>query len=237
MRKFLILLALAAAFGFFLLNPEEKGDGLILAEAPDFGGVDPALLDEEDEDGESEPAAPIEPIEGRVVRVDGEPVVGARIALEHAWVPEVSAVSDENGAFQLTPSERRGELVLRSGGQLLLGGERNLSDAKSDGYLLVVADPVTVRGRVVDPSGAIVAGARVFGHPPSDAMVPFGIASLPLASDDQLGFTADDGTFVLGPLPDVPRSLIEVTSKGFETARIPFPIEAGQEVLIVLDPG
>ncbi len=233
MRKFLILLALAAAVGLFLRFPEEESDGLQLV---DVVGLTEHQVTFEDEEQDAEPPAPIEPVRGRLVRVDGTPVAGVRVLLEHAWVPQVSAVSDAEGAFQLTPSERRGKLVLEGRDLLLLGGEHTLTSSKAEGYLLVVADPVTVRGKVVDPSGAPVSGARVFAHPPSDAMVPLGIAALPVPSEDQHGFTSEDGTFELGPLPDVPRSQIEVTQQGFAPAVSPFPPDRGEVVLIVLDP-
>ena len=40
MRKFLVLLALAVAFGFFLLDPEEESEGLVLAEMVTEAGVE-----------------------------------------------------------------------------------------------------------------------------------------------------------------------------------------------------
>ena len=240
MRKFLVLLILAFGFAFFLLSQEEFA-GLETVDVGDLDALEGVALEVADvpPDEAGLPSRPSEvnpvTIEGRALRVDGVGVSGLRVRLEHPWVPEVSSVTDADGNFSLTPSEMKGELVPDSTTWVLVGGERNLTPSRKDGYQIVVAEPVSVRGQVVSADGSPVEGARIFGHPPTDAMVPLGISAIPLETEDQVAYTDRDGRFQVGPLPNVPRARIEVTRNGFAPASVPMPADPEREILVVLD--
>jgi hypothetical protein len=150
-------------------------------------------------------------------------------------VPEVATVSDIDGNFTLTPSELRGELVPESVSWVLVGGTRGLTRSRTKDYVVVVAPPVSVRGAVTDTEGAPVEGARVFAHPPTNAMVPLGISAIPVESPEQVAYTGADGTFQVGPLAGVPGAEVEVTRHGYRPAIVPLPEDPAVELMVVLE--
>jgi hypothetical protein len=234
-RRLLVSLVLVSAFGLFLLLPEERrGPWLVYEEELPLPSVDARPAEPERERGAPEAAAPRQTFAGRVLRPDGSGVPGVAVRLEHAWVPEVRAISDAEGRFELTPEEPRGELALAGSDWLLLGGDRILSPTRSEGYVLAVAPPLTVSGSVVDPLGEPIAAADVRALTPPDVLVPLGIASLPLPSEGHAALSDPEGRFQLGPLPDVPGVEIEVAADGMGTKRV--PLEGATELRIELAP-
>ena len=238
MRKFLVLLTLAFGFVIFLFTKEEF-TGLELVDTGDLvlvDQVDPEQAEPEDGGtGQTQGGSPVETITGRVVRVDGSGVPGMRVRLEHPWVPEVATVTDAEGNFSLTPSELRGELLPESTTWMLVGGTRNLTPSHAEEYLIVVAQPVSLHGRVTSLEGSPVEGARIFGHPPSNAMVPLGISAIPVETPDQVSFTNSEGAFRVGPLANVPGTLVEVTRRGYRPVTVPVPEDPAQEILVLLE--
>jgi hypothetical protein len=234
MRRVLASLVLIAAFALFLLLPEERrGAWLVYEEELPAPSVD-ARRAEPERAREVEAAAPRQTLAGRVVRPDGSAVPGVAVRLEHAWVPEVRAITDAEGRFELTPEEPRGELALVGSDWFLLGGDRVISPERTEGYLLAVAPPLTVTGAVVGPLGKPIAAADVRAHTPPDVLVPLGLASLPLPSARNVALSDPEGRFQLGPLPDVPGIEVEVAADGMGTRRV--PLEGATELWIELEP-
>jgi len=173
-------------------------------------------------------------ISGRVVDFQGRPQPGVRVRVEHAYLPAVTGTSDADGAFRLRPAEPRGELVLATRGRVLLGGECTLRENQSEGYLLVVATPVVVRGSVVDEVGQPLDGVRIHGAAPTDVLVPFGTPALPIDHEEQTNFTNARGEFELGPLPQIPGTHIEFRLDGYESQTVELPADAHAPLAVVL---
>jgi hypothetical protein len=219
MRRLLVSIGLVAAFAVFLLLPEEPR-GLWLGEDPEAPGQS---LEELDQALERVEPGPRQTIAGQVRLLGGEPVAGVTVRLEHAWVPEVRAVTDAEGRFELAPEEPRGELVVASADWVFLGGERIVAEGVTDGYLLAVARPRELAGRVVDPDGAPISAADVTVRPPADVLVPLGLPSLPLDGPGRSTLTDSNGGFSLGPLPDVEGLTVEVRAAGYRGTEVHAP--------------
>jgi hypothetical protein len=239
-RHFFVSLILVVGFALFLLIPEERrgewlltGDDVIptgpATEAPPrIDEADPAF----------EPVGPRQTLAGRVQLPTGEGVARVTVRLEHAWVPEVHATTDAEGRFELTPEEPRGELAVVGSEWFFLGGDRIVSPDRVDGYVLAVAAPIFVNGRVVGSQGEPIAAADVRSHTPPDVLVPLGIASLPLPAEGQVALTDAEGRFRLGPLPDVAGLELEIAADGQLTRRLPAggATSGAGEVVIALEP-
>lgn len=228
MRRLLVSICLVAAFAVFLLLPEEPR-GNWLGEEPDPPGQS---LEELDKALERTAAGPRQIVSGQVRRLDGRPVAGVTVRLEHAWVPEVRAITDADGRFELAPEEPRGELTVTSSDWVFLGGERIVAEGITEGYLLAVAPPRRITGRVVDSDGAPISAADVVARPPAGVMVPLGLSSLPLDGPGRSTLTDSNGGFGLGPLPDVEGLAIEVRAAGYRSTvvlapALPEPSEDG----------
>ena len=174
------------------------------------------------------------PISGRVVDPAGNGIPGVRVRVEHAYLPEVQSSTDPSGTFRMTPAEPRGTLTLATSAWVLLGGDLSLRDGQTAEYLLVVAEPVFLRGVVVDEAGVRIDGARVHGFAPSDALVPFGMPSLPMDHEAQHGYTNARGEFRIGPVPLMAGTELEVQHDGYPALRQGLPEDPRQPLTVVL---
>ncbi len=130
----------------------------------------------------------------RVVDVAGEPVVGARVQISRQSGGGLCfEQTDANGdvlLIGLASDGRYGLEVRPPGSRPTLGRIDDSAWRAQSGTLMLPAARV-VRGRVVDDAGAPVKEAQVYGH----VEIP---GHYPGAT------TKEDGSFVLGHLPDAP---------------------------------
>ena len=205
----------------------------------DLGLADPLPLEDSVPAALPGDAAPAETsgvaLSGRVVNTAGQGLPGVRVRVEHPYLPEVLGTSGPTGEFHLTPAEPRGDLVLATTAWVLLGGRRALEADLTEGYLLVVAEPVILRGTVVDPSGQPVEGAQVHGFAPSDALVPFSIAAVPLDHERQHSYTNARGVFQIGPVALMPGTQVEVRKDGYAPVTQGLPEDPRAPLAIVLE--
>ncbi len=166
--------------------------------------------------------APGAVLSGRVLSPAGQPVPGAEVSLlpEGATAPSLlsaaAALSDEEGRYRLEGLSP-GTHAVRAGHEEYRPALRRLEVRAGTNALDLTLEPgAAVSGRVVDPRGAPVAGARVVAHPPPGE-TPRG---LPDAAT-----SGADGSFTLPGLADgVYRLLAE--REGFARSR------EGREVVV-----
>jgi hypothetical protein len=244
LRKLFVALALIAAVVYFLkMSDDTAATGITLVDPRDAPPVeatgDGAAADVNPGGPEStEQALPPVPrnvhLLGSVTRIDGTPVAGLHLEHRHPYLKTALATSGADGAFGIDVEEARGELVLVADDWLLLGGERFVLPAQTEGYALIVAPSMPLAGRVIDPQGVAVEGATVRAFAPSDALTPLGIVATPLEDPRQSAFTDALGNFKLAAVPVVPGLLVSVTLTGYVPIEQPLGSNPGDVLQIVL---
>ncbi|MEZ6005373.1 MAG: carboxypeptidase-like regulatory domain-containing protein [Planctomycetota bacterium] len=171
-------------------------------------------------------------VAGNVVDSQGRPVAEAEVRLGQSQVTTlgIRGQTAEDGTFVLhhAPLGNYGVVATKVGYlSAFEGGLEVKAEQWTEGVLLTLADAPTIEGRVLDPSGNAIAGARIQGR-------PAGSGSGAQAESDE------SGSFVLF-LPNDQPYLVEVSAKGFESWggswRTDAPIEQGtRDLHIVLEP-
>ncbi|MEZ5973648.1 MAG: carboxypeptidase-like regulatory domain-containing protein [Planctomycetota bacterium] len=171
-------------------------------------------------------------VAGNVVDSQGRPVAEAEVRLGQSQVTTlgIRGQTAEDGTFVLhhAPLGNYGVVATKVGYlSAFEGGLEVKAEQWTEGVLLTLVDAPTIEGRVLDPSGNAIAGARIQGR-------PAGSGSGAQAESDE------SGSFVLF-LPNDQPYLVEVSAKGFESWggswRTDAPIEQGtRDLHIVLEP-
>ena len=242
LRKLFIALVLMAAGLYFFFGPDrEQSEGLLLwdpaAEAREIEvkATDRQLgaTDEAREDAAGAVGTVGAVVRGRVLQVDGTPLGGVAIALQHPYLRSRPASSTADGSFEVQVEEPRGELGIVGDEWILLGGERFLAASHADGYSLVVTPARAIAGRVVDRAGEPLRGATVRALVPKDALVPLGIVSKPLVDPRQSAVSDTDGHFKIAA-PVLTATRVEVALPGHRTLELLLASLPDTDVSLVL---
>ncbi len=190
---------------------------------------------------------PALPLSGRVVDAEGKPLAGVRVRFRHRlppgardWLPAREAATDASGTFQL--AEMPPEPDLLYGFRFDLRGYRWRGtgfEIEPTGGGLRLAGPVTLEpawvlaGRVTDPSGEPIAGARV---------TPFKGDRIPEGASTHS--TDAGGRFRIDHLA-APIGGVEILARGFVGAKVEIEprrsldaaaLDAVEPAAIVLEP-
>jgi protocatechuate 3,4-dioxygenase beta subunit len=171
-------------------------------------------------------------LRGRVLDEAGAPVAGARVLVVHEelvrsrpqgspGIAETATASDGSFKFEQMVAGRVA-LALSAAGHAPLrkeGVELPQEGGVIDLGELVLEPEAVVEGRVVDPEGAPVEGARVVARA---APVPMTLrpSSIDLIGDEKPVATGADGRFRIGGLPGERMVRLEVQKEGFAAASI-----------------
>lgn len=245
LRKLLVGALLLGGFAYFaLVRDEASPDGLVL--------WDPSEASVEDESAPTDPTpaapgqelpladnTPDQPrvVRGRVVRADGEPIANAEVRRSHPYLVGLSAHTNAMGNFELSLEAARGELELVDRNWIVLGGLRHIDSEQQDEHLLVAAPRGRVVGRVVAADGVGVADVLVRLSPPSDALVPFGVATPPVELESWRVWSSTEGGFRFDEAPLMGGVTVEVEHAGSKPVRAQVVFENDRaELLIQLVP-
>ncbi len=251
LRKLIVGALLVLGFVYFaLVRDDASEDGLVLwsvdeaeaaeaaldAPAPDAPVVDAAAVDGEQVRPDVVGDRP-QVVFGRVLRADGEELGGAEVRRSHPYLATLTARADASGRFQMNVEAARGVFELVDENWVLLGGRRHLEPDRAEEYLLVAAPRGQIVGRVLDSSGAPLADVLVRLSPPSDALVPFGVATPPIELESWRVWTGAEGGFRFHEAPLMPGVAVEAEAPGREPARATVSFEAGRaELELRLEP-
>jgi hypothetical protein len=237
MRKILAVLIVIAAIAFFRLYPEGASRGLTIVtpgerphpEGEPSGG----------EARERELARPLSGpllVRGLVIGADGNPQAGVAFAVRSGDRVAFAGRSARDGTFE---TEVEAE-VLDAGASLepqdaswiALAGPVHITPGLGEGYTLVVARSIEIRGRVVDEEGLPVAGADVAGS--ASASAPRALAVPDAPAFEQRARSGSDGRFSLGPLPATGWTRVRASREGYLPAETGAPLEEPPEVELIL---
>jgi len=178
--------ARSAADGSFKLTGVPLGAHTLVASHPDFtsdldpmslfsgmqggGAGGPPLFPEGSRDVEKNiEMTPSDVVTGTVIAPDGVPVAGAsveevgdenQLLSQLLGVGPVTATSDENGAFALG-GVRPGREIRIAASHRDFGASEDVRVRAGEPVTLRLAEPLAIRGTVVDEAGAAIAGVRV----------------------------------------------------------------------------
>ena len=155
----------------------------------------------------------IRTISGRVTRLDGSPVEGAKVAYGNGtnYVDYVSANTDKDGKYEIKDASIRGSLVMVSGKGL--APMYKPVDADKDVEMDFVVKPGhTVEGRVEDEDGKPIVGAYVTGSMMAKRTDSMREDMYSLADTK----TDKDGKFKLENLPEV-EAYVDVYTNGYDS--------------------
>ncbi len=176
----------SAADGSFKLTGVPLGAHTLVATHEDFtgdmdpmslfmgmqggGSGGPPLFPEGSRDVEKNvEMTPAEVVTGMVVAPDGRPVAGAsveevgdesRMFSQLLGSGPVATTSDENGAFALS-GVRPGQEIRIAASHRDFGASEDARARAGEPVTLRLAEPITIRGVVVDEAGAAISGVRV----------------------------------------------------------------------------
>ena len=164
--------------------------------------------------------------------------IGCVAGVVKEWEPwleglNFASVAHANGEFQLKTGLHDGalSLIVRADGyQPELKVIRGIESKSLEGVNIRIKHGLTLKGKVVDTSGALLAGAHVFVGVPPNA----GVAHIDYEKNAR-ALTAEDGTFVITSLSPVD-SVVSAILRGYPPgiAQIPNNTSSKMEVEIVL---
>lgn len=220
------------------------GEPALQADGGDRVAAGPANLSDL-ETASGEPAQPDVPgttihVRGRVLNLLGEPIYAVGVGIDGN--PEVLASSDPSGTF---------EFDLDHGSRFDLDYSRRRIVSKSDGWItvryalvkeeldrrehfLIVAPPIALSGKVVDPSRQPIPAASLAVRIPIAAFAgfPFALDSTGVVAPSTK--TGEDGVFALERVPSVARAILETSAPSFADDERPLPTESAFDLLIEL---
>lgn len=172
-------------------------------------------------------------IVGRVVDVHGRGVAGARIAWLESRDGDQEALSSAEGAFEVEVAERERvdiERIACVSPELL-----TLIHGTDFGkWTVVVAPRASFAGRVVDESGAPVAGAELAFHPSERLFREVGMHALGLDLEAWKTTSDAQGHFELADVAGGPNVQLVVRVRGFSDAEVALPECGERDMLITL---
>ena len=180
--------------------------------------------------------APLVPVRGRVLDVQGGPLVGVRVRLEGAGV---SDPSDGSGAFVLEiPADHR---ALESGGEIETADPAHVTLCHSllDGssrdreHIIVAAPRLVLAGRVTDDADLALAGARV-------AIEYEGyIRDFPVPLDRNVRRRVEtrsdeEGRFRLDDAPAIRGGVVTASKEGYQSGGAELPTVSREDLILIL---
>lgn len=169
-------------------------------------------------------------VRGRVLDALGAPVPAVAVGVEGQ--SDVLSTSDAFGAFEFELDRGGRRIVSKSLEWVTVRFDQADSQEADREHFVIVAPPITLAGRVVDPSGRPIAAAEVAARFPIGAFATF-----PLALDST-GVVAPstksgpDGSFSLERVPSLARAFLHTSSTGFADDDRPLPTETANDLLI-----
>jgi hypothetical protein len=238
LRKLLVGVLLILGLTYFALVPDDASpEGLVLWSPEEAAAAELAAETPSETSAAPQDGAPLTPdamgdrpqvVHGRVVRADGEALANVEVRRTHPYLAVLSARTDSSGRFELTVDAARGAFELAGAEWILLGGRRHLEPDLAEEYLLVAAPRAQIVGRVLDPQGAPLADVLVRLSPPSDALVPFGVATPPIDLESWRVWTSAEGGFRFEDAPLMPGVAVEAEPPGLAPLRVPVAFEGAR---------
>lgn len=140
-------------------------------------------------------------LEGQVVDPEGEPVPGAQVwALDEKEEPLGTAVAGTNGSFEINNLRETRSMMLYACQDGYSLGASFLGHPRQRPVQLILAPGVRLAGRVRDPQGQPIEGAKVVANSVRVDLEYNGPDIIPCSGAAQ-ALSKKDGTFSLGPLP------------------------------------
>jgi len=169
-------------------------------------------------------------VHGRVLDALGNPIPAVAVGVEGS--SEVLATSDAAGGFDFELDRGGRRIVSRSVEWITVRFEQVDSQEPDRDHLVIVAPPIRVAGRVVDPSGRPIADAAVAARFPIGAFAtfPFALDSTGVVAPSTK--TGPDGSFALERVPSLARASLHTSSTGWADDERPLPTESVNDLLI-----
>jgi len=171
------------------------------------------------------PSAEVWPgIFGSAFDLDGEPVPGLLIYLSQPppshdglerTTRDLSAVTADDGSFEILVAEEPGALTLGNSEWAVLGEWRERRAAWRIQCDILVSEAVHVLGQVTDSDNRPLAGTEVIASAQFSQPRALGNAG-EQGTFEQRVFSDDDGRFDLGPVPLLPSSRIVFDAPGLD---------------------
>ncbi len=182
-------------------------------------------------------------VAGRVLDADGDPLPDLRVRFEPVSGDEarpgaatLTAFSGPDGAFRIDGLTGRGRLLVASSTWVTLLAGDATPPVDPAGATVVAAPRARLAGRVLDPAGAPVDGARLEVLPPDDLLARLGAdlgASWPVAVTTR----ADaDGRFALPRAPRLDGARLRVTAPGFRADERLLPADDDALTVVLAPP-
>lgn len=171
-------------------------------------------------------------VHGRVLDARGTPIPAVAVGVE--GTPTALATSDAFGVFEFELDHGGRKIVSMSGEWITIRYDQIYAQEPDREHFVIVAPPIALAGRVVDPSGRPIAGAAVAVQIPIAAFAgfPFALDSTGVIAPSTK--TGPDGSFVLERVPSLARADLDTSFQGFADDQRPLPTESATDLLIEL---
>lgn len=187
----------------------------------------------------SEPEAPPpgQWMVGRVIDLGGTGIAGVLVRCKDGEPGrEIAdgARTAADGSFRLALDGTFRSLVVEDERFTTVLAAHPVAERSGATPVIVVAELISLAGRVLDESGAPVGGARVVLAPPSDLRA--GLREVLDFSESRAWEveTAADGAFALARAPSLPRGELTATCRGYLPLQQPAPLTSDDRLLLAL---
>jgi len=173
-------------------------------------------------------------IRGRVLDARGTPIPAIAVGVE--GMSKVVATSDAFGAFEFELDHGGRRIESRSIEWITVRYDQVDAREAEREHFVIVAPPISLAGRVVDPAARPIAGAALAIAIPITAFAAF---PFPLDSTGVIApstKSGPDGTFLLERVPSLARAGLDTSAPDFAADHRPLPTESATDLLIELRP-
>jgi protocatechuate 3,4-dioxygenase beta subunit len=223
--------------------PEARREAAQLPPAPDLDpqrapsdrsaaaeGAAPAIEPAETHPARTEPTDPPVHVRGRVLDARGTPIPAVAVGVEGK--SDALATSDAFGTFEFDLDHGGRRIVSKSQEWITVRYDQLDAQEEDREHFVIVAPPISIAGKVVDPDARAIAGAVVAVRLPitTFAAFPFALDSTGVIAPSTK--TGADGAFVLERVPSLARADLETSAPGFADDQRPLPTESATDLLI-----
>lgn len=173
---------------------------------------------------DAEPAAALEShlFQGRVLGVEGVPLAGVRVHTVGNPL-EAAARSGAGGWFELEARGRDGRIEAAEPGYATVLSGNVVTENATIAPVVVVAEEITLGGRVIDSLGRAVSGADVNVRMPEDFRHRFGDVLDESSSGSHSTTTDAAGHFLFEDIPAVRGASLVASREGYVPGRVEAP--------------